>query len=174
MKCFVTCSQLTQDLGHDSVIGESIVSKINKLTSTFFNLSQEINNVFTLFHGDVKKSLLNMVYVFMESLIMHFLQLILDYFWSPTAHDVFQDLLFNSLTQKMHCLIFFLIHVARPGMSNGGGFRIFLIHVARPSMFYDGGFIIVPSTTIISFFLKNKLSSRTTTCESSLLQTMNF
>ncbi len=63
---------MKKNLGHDSVINESIVFKIGELTSGFLDLSQEISNAFNLLHGDVKQTLLNVVYAFMQSLIMYF------------------------------------------------------------------------------------------------------
>lgn len=61
---------------------ESIVVKIGELTSSFLDLSQEINNAFTL-HNDVKETLLIMmyalkwllffvIYALMQKLIMYF------------------------------------------------------------------------------------------------------
>jgi hypothetical protein len=43
---------------------ESIVVKIGELTSSFLDLTQEINNAFTL-HDDVKETLLNVMYALM-------------------------------------------------------------------------------------------------------------
>jgi hypothetical protein len=48
--------------------------------------------------------LLNMAYAFIWPLIMYFFQLSPNCLWGLVAHDVFQDLLFDGLTKKMHYL----------------------------------------------------------------------